>query len=89
MPLCHLPRFTRPVKRYPRSVSDEQLDKTDYDSVYAAMSELEQRGWRKATLNERVAAWEALVVEQGYDMTVDDYTNDLAAREWLELCDRL
>ena len=67
-------------------MSDEQLDKADYDSVYAAVSELEQRGWRKATLNERVAAWEALVdqVEQGYDMTVDDYTNDLAAREWLD-----
>lgn len=68
-------------------MSDEQLDKADYDSVYAAMSELEQRGWRKATVNERVAAWEALVdaVEQGYDMTVDDYTNDLAVREWLDL----
>jgi hypothetical protein len=68
-------------------VSDEQLDKADYESVYAAMAELEQRGWRKATLNEQVAAWEALVaeVEQGYAMTVDDYTNDLAVREWLDL----
>ncbi len=60
------------IKRYPRSVSDEQLDRTDYDSVYAAMSELEQRGWRKATLNERVAAYEALVDEvvfRGWVMT--------------------
>jgi hypothetical protein len=67
-------------------VPDQQLDKADYDSVYAAMAELEQQGWRKATLNERVAAWEALVdeVEQGYDMTVYDYTNDLAVREWLD-----
>ena len=65
---------------------DEQLDKADYDSVQVAVAALERRGWRKATLNERVAAWEALVeeVEQGYDMTVDDYTNDLAVRAWLE-----
>lgn len=66
---------------------EDSLDKADYDSVYAAMAELERRGWRKATLNERVAAWEDLVREvvEGYAMTVDDYTNDLAVREWLEL----
>ena len=66
---------------------DEPLDKADYDSVHTAAAELERRGWRRATLNERVAAWEALVeeVEQGYGMTIDDYTNDLAVREWLNL----
>jgi hypothetical protein len=68
-------------------VADDQLDKADYDSVYAAMAELERRGWRKATLNERVAAWAGLVdeVEAGYVMTVYDYTNDLAVRKWLNV----
>jgi hypothetical protein len=51
------------------------------------MAALEAAGWRKATLNERVADWESLVseVEEGYGMTVDDYTNDLAVRQWLTL----
>jgi hypothetical protein len=59
----------------------------DYDSLHAAVAEMERRGWRKTTLNERVEGWESLVaeVEQGYGMTVDDYTNDLAVREWLDL----
>jgi hypothetical protein len=68
-------------------VEDGVPSKADYDSVYDAMAALEAKGWRKATLNERVADWEALVsaVEAGYGMTVDDYTNDLAVREWLIL----
>jgi hypothetical protein len=68
-------------------VSDDVPGEEDYASAYRAMAYLEAAGWRKATLNERVAAWEAFVseVEQGYGMTVDDYTNDLAVREWLTL----
>lgn len=44
-----------------------------YDSVHAATTELQRRGWRRAK-----------EVERGYVMTIDDYTNDLAVREWLE-----
>jgi hypothetical protein len=40
-------------------------------------------------LNEQVDAWASLVesVEDGYTMTVDDYTNDLSVREWLEIAE--
>lgn len=67
--------------------SDEPPDGDDLASVHRAMATLEKLGWRRATLNERVAAWASLVdeVEEGYAMTIDDYTNDLAAREWLAL----
>lgn len=59
----------------------------DYDSVQNAQRSLEDRGWRPGTLNEYVDAWATLVgiVETGYSLTIDDYTNDLAVRHWLEL----
>ncbi|MFL5799501.1 MAG: hypothetical protein ACJ77A_16405 [Actinomycetota bacterium] len=58
----------------------------DFASVKAAQAALEARGWQPATLNEMVAAWVALVehVEHGYNMTIDEYTNDLSTRGWLE-----
>ena len=64
------------------------LSSEDYESVLRAGRELHARGWRKAfTLNEMLDAYEALVVEveQGYDQMVDEYTNDLACRDWLAL----
>ena len=49
---------------------------------------LAERGWRAAfTLNEMTDSWRSLVaeVESGYDQMVDEYTNDLACRDWLAL----
>jgi len=64
-----------------------EMTAEDYASVERAQQTLEDRGWRPGTLNEHVDGWATLVgiVEVGYSMTVDDYTNDLAVREWLEL----
>jgi hypothetical protein len=58
----------------------------DYASVRAATEALTARGWRPSTLNEQMESWENLVgqVEVGYHLTIDDYTNDLSARRWLE-----
>jgi hypothetical protein len=58
----------------------------DYASVESAQQSMKERGWRPGTLNEHVDGWASLVgeVEVGYSMTVDDYTNDLAVREWLD-----
>ena len=47
-----------------------------------------RRVWRKAfTLNEMFEAWSALVTEadRGYDQMVDEYTNDMACRDWIAL----
>jgi hypothetical protein len=69
---------------------DEAMDSMtaeDYRSVQDAEQALVDRGWRPATMNERVDGWGKLVevVEDGYTMTVDDYTNDLDTRRWLDL----
>jgi hypothetical protein len=69
------------------SVSDTPLDPEDYESVIYAGRTLHERGWIKAyTLNEQVDAWKHVVesVEDGYRLTIDDYTNDLAVRGWLD-----
>jgi hypothetical protein len=63
------------------------LTAEDYQSVLDAGRTLHSRGWRSTfTVNEQVEARQKLVlsVEEGYRLTVDDYTNDLAVREWLE-----
>ena len=63
-----------------------EMTAEDYASIDRASRELRARGWRKAfTLNEMYEAWAALVaeVERGYDQMVDEYTNDLACRDWL------
>ena len=42
---------------------------------------LHEPGWRKPyTLNEQVEAWRHIVesAEDGYTLTIDDFTNDLA-----------
>jgi len=66
-----------------------EMTAEDYDSVQRAQQALVDRGWRQGTLNEHVDGWASLVgvVEAGYTMTVDDYTNDLAVRQWLELAE--
>ena len=72
--------------RHHRPVPTDDPSAADYESVLAATRAMSAAGWREATLNEQVEAWGSLVetVETGYTMTVDDYTNDLAVREWLE-----
>lgn len=65
-----------------------EMTAEDYESIDRASRELQARGWRKAfTLNEMFAAWAYLVaeVEQGYDQMVDEYTNDMACRDWISL----
>lgn len=60
----------------------------DYESVERAGRVLHERGWRKAfSVNEMTEAWRQLVteIEAGYDQVVDEYTNDLACRDWLAL----
>ena len=60
----------------------------DYESVLRAGRVLHARGWRAAfSLNEMTESWRSLVaeVEGGYDQMVDEYTNDLACRDWLAL----
>lgn len=60
----------------------------DYESVERAGRVLYEAGWRKSfSLNEMTSAWRALVaeIEAGYDQLVDEYTNDLACRDWLAL----
>jgi hypothetical protein len=64
-----------------------EMTAEDYDSVESAERALVGQGWRPGTLNEHVEGWASLVgiVEDGYTMTVYDYTNDLAVRHWLQL----
>ena len=66
----------------------EALTAEDYASIDRASQHLHGRGWIRAfSLNEMTDAWAALVgeVEEGYDQIVDEYTNDLACRDWLAL----
>lgn len=66
----------------------DEFTAEDYESIDRASRELHSRGWRKAfTLNEMFEAWASLVaeVEQGYHQMVDEYTNDMACRDWLAL----
>jgi hypothetical protein len=68
-------------------VGDAPLGSEDYESVLNAGRILHERGWIKAyTLNEQVDAWQHVVesVEEGYALTIDDYTNDLDVRGWLD-----
>jgi hypothetical protein len=68
-------------------VPDVPLSAEDHQSAADAGRTLHERGWRKVfTVNEQVDAWRAVVesVVDGYRLTIDDYTNDLSVREWLE-----
>jgi hypothetical protein len=58
----------------------------DDESIDRAGRALHASGWSKVhTLDQMAAAWAALVaeVEIGYDLEVEDYTNDLTCRDWL------
>jgi hypothetical protein len=72
------------------SMEKPSLTAEDYESIRDASDALHARGWRDAfSLNGQLRAWEDLIglVEGrhgGYTLTVDDYTNDLAVRKWLE-----
>jgi hypothetical protein len=69
-------------------MSDFDPSTDDYHSVLEAGRRLHEAGWREVySVNGQIDRWRQLVdqVEQGaYTMTIDDYTNDLAVREWLE-----
>jgi hypothetical protein len=59
----------------------------DYASIDGAAEKLHRMGWkRRFSLNDVIDGWASLVseVENGYRMTIDDYTNDLSIREWPE-----
>ena len=69
------------------AVADNALTADDYASIERASEELLGRGWqRQLSINEVVGEWESLVrsVEQGYGMTIDDFTNDVSIRRWPE-----
>ncbi|MCR6689856.1 hypothetical protein [Cellulomonas sp.] len=62
------------------------LSAADYESIDRASRKRHELGWCKAfNLDEMLGAWESLVaeVEAGYGLMVDEYTNDLACRDWL------
>ena len=57
----------------------------DHRSIERVADELVRRGWRsRYSLNEVVNGWLLLVhaIENGYDMCIDEYTNDLSIRRW-------
>lgn len=59
----------------------------DYASIDAAARELRLRGWRiDFSPNAVVSQWTSFVqaVEEGYQMTIDDYTNALSVRRSAE-----
>lgn len=52
----------------------------DYDSIRSAQQNLEDRACDRARCTTKMMAGRRLVgiIEGGYSMTVDDYTNDIA-----------
>ena len=63
----------------------EPLTSENYDSVLRAGHAPYEHGWQQRwTLNEQIESWACLIatVEDGYLLTIDDYTNDLSVREW-------
>lgn len=69
-------------------VGDDAPTREDAASLTTSSQALRDNGWAKAfTLGEMLGRWSALVreIEVGYTMTVDDYTNDLTSRDWLDL----
>ncbi|MCW2749782.1 MAG: hypothetical protein JWR83_892, partial [Aeromicrobium sp.] len=65
----------------------ENMTAADYRSLQDAEQALVDHGWRPGTMNSRVGGWGDLVdvIEDGYTKTIDDYTNDLDTRRWLDL----
>lgn len=71
--------------RHPLWVDNDDSTADDRLSIDRAAEELVRRGWsRRFSLNQVVNGWSSLVhlVETGYEMTIDDYTNDLRIRRW-------
>ena len=59
----------------------------DYASVDRAESTLREQGWTaRLTLNGAFASWKQFIddVAEGYDWAIDEYTNDLHVRDWLD-----
>jgi len=73
-------------------MSDLYPTADDYASVERAGRLLHQQGWSRVfTPNEMTNGWAGLIgqVEEGYRLCVDEYTNDLACRDWLAQAGRL
>lgn len=57
----------------------------DYASIDRASVELVRRGWReKLSVHEVIDQWGDLVtiVEEGYGLSIDEFTNDVSLRRW-------
>ena len=66
----------------------DQLSDADHESIRRAGQVLHERGWRAVfTLDGEISQWLWLVdkIERGYPDSVDEYTNDLACRDWIHL----
>jgi uncharacterized protein YerC len=82
----HHRRFVNPGELDTNSHHTDRYANLVAVDVAAVGEVLHQRGWRKAfTVAEMVDNWAWLVaeVENGYDDSVDEYTNDLYCRNWL------
>ena len=69
-------------------MDETPLTAEDYASIDLAAEQLDRMGWmRRFSLEEVMDHWASFVseVENGYRMTIDDYTNDLSIRDWPEL----
>jgi hypothetical protein len=59
----------------------------DYASIDRAESALRAQGWTsRLTLSSALGAWKVLIDEvgAGYQWSIDEYTNDLTVRDWLD-----
>lgn len=68
-------------------MTEEAPTAQDYASIERAVDELERRGWRRRfSIDEVVNGWASFVhsVEEGYDWTIDEFTNDVSLRRWAE-----
>ena len=62
-----------------------ELTAEDYESLENASKALHERGELKVSFDRMMEVWEGLVteIESDYDEMVDEYTHDLASRDWL------
>ncbi|MGC4748418.1 hypothetical protein ACLQ28_22595 [Micromonospora sp. DT201] len=68
-------------------MEDQNLTRADYQSALQVGEKLRERGWRTVfTLPQAVDGWSAMIesIRDGYDWDLDEYSNDLSCREWLE-----
>ncbi len=66
---------------------DMKLDPSERAALDRIAADLRSEGWAtRVTVERLLRDWEALAASvDRYEMTVDDYTNDLTARDGLEL----